>query len=246
MSDNNNNKKRPNANYKMVDDIDDNSDNNIENKRPNAEHKMSDNNSDDTNEKKRPNAKYKLSNENPDLREVVHHYNRERRLEKAPQAVRDLYKPPPRRRFGLFASLTGSKPGAMLFGTIIILCVVMLMLSFFGFTGDSRQLDGNIVSVEGKRYEGAILIDVRKTHRKDKIARSLKPYTGAVDIAAFPTAKKGSEQNLQTENIFYHRIFFTNEPEEHYRFTVPFEQSELTFLFKTEKTSLSLTTKVSN
>jgi len=198
---------------------------------------------DDGKEKKRPNAKYALSREKIQGPEIVYHYNRERRLEKAPQAVRDMYTEPPRRRFGLFSSLTSSRPGAMLFGTIIILCVVMLMLSFFGFTGDSRELDGNIISVKGKKYGETVLIDVRKAHRKDKIARSIKAYTGAVDIAVFPPAKSGAKQNPPDTDIFYHRIFFTNEQEEHYGFTVPFAPGELAFIFMTEKKTLHLTIK---
>ena len=230
MSDDNKEKKRPNANYKMSDDA-------KEEKRPNANHKMGD----VTKEGKRPNANYKLSNENIEGVEIVKHYNREHRLEKATTAVRNLYEEQPRRRFGFLHTLIGTKPNAMLFGTIIFLCVMMLMLSIFGFTGDSRELDGNILSVNGKKYEGTILIEVKKTPRKDKIARHIQAYTGPVEIAVFPAAKKGLAQSQQTADVFFHKIFFTNDQEEHYLFTVPFEQSELGFIFRTEKKTLSLT-----
>jgi hypothetical protein len=199
--------------------------------------------SDDNNEKKRPNAKYKLSNENPQVVEIVHYYNREHRLEKASQAVRDLYTEQPRRRFGLLHTLTGSRPNAMLFGTIVFLCVLMLILSFFGFTGDSRELEGNIISIKGKKYEGTVIIEIKKTIRKDKIARSIKAYTGPVSIAVFPAVKSGAEQNQQPADVFFHKIFFSNEQEEHYRFSVPFGQNELALVFQTEKKTLSLTMK---
>jgi len=198
----------------------------------------------DDDKEKRPNAKYKLSHEKIQGAEIVYHYNRERRLEKSSQAVRDLYTEPPRRRFGFLHALTGSKPNAMLFGTIFFLCAVILLLSYFGATGDSRELDGNILSIKGKKYEGTVLIEVRKTHRKDRFARSIKPYTGAVDVAVFLPAKSGQEQSQQPTNIFRHRIFFTNEQEEHYFFTVPFAQSELALIFQTEKKTLSLTMKI--
>jgi hypothetical protein len=196
---------------------------------------------DDDKEKKRPNANYKLSNVNINEAEIVYHYNRERRLEKAPQAVRDLYQEQPRRRIGLVYTLVGNKSGAMLFGTIVLLCIMMLLLSFFGFTGDSRELDGNILSVKGKNYEGTVIIEVGKKPRKDKFARSVKLYTGPVNIAVFPPAKTGREQSQH--DIFYHKIFFTNESEEYYRFSVPFDQSELTIIFQTEKKALSMTVK---
>jgi hypothetical protein len=201
---------------------------------------------DDDKEKKRPNANYKLSNENINETEIVYHYNRERRLEKAPQAVRDLYREQPRRRFGFLHALVGNKPGAMLFGTIVFLCVFMLLLSFFGFTDDSRELDGNILSVKGKNYEGTVIIEVRKKPRKDKFARNIKPYTGPVNIAVFPPAKTGQEQSPQAANIFYQKIFFTNESEENYRFSVPFAQSELAIIFQTEKKTLNMTIKPDN
>jgi hypothetical protein len=58
----------------------------------------------DGNEKRRPNANYKLSPDTVRPEDIVYHYNRERRLEKAPQIVQDLYKEQPRSRFfgGLF------------------------------------------------------------------------------------------------------------------------------------------------
>jgi hypothetical protein len=199
--------------------------------------------SDDNNEKKRPNAKYKLSHEKIQGAEIVHFYNRERRLEKASQAVRDLYTEPPRRRFGFLHALTGSRSNTMLFCTILFLCALMLTLSYFGLTGDSRELDGNILSVKGKQYEGTVLIEVKKTIRKDKIARHMKAYTGAVGIAVFPPAKTGQEQSQQPADVFFHKIFFTNEPEEHYSFSVPFWQSELALFFQTEKKTLSMTIK---
>ncbi|MDR2575094.1 MAG: hypothetical protein LBC52_01480 [Treponema sp.] len=219
--------------------------------------------SDDDKEKKRPNAKYKLSHEKVQGTEVVYHYSRERRLEKSSQAVRDLYTEPPRRRFGFLHALTSNRPNAMLFGTIIFLCAVMLIFSYFGMAGDSRELDGNLLSVKGKNYEGTILIEVKKTHRKNKFARGVKPYTGAVDIAVFLPAKSGQtpqpspqpsarerrqgsplEQSQQPTTIFQHKIFFTNEQEEHYFFTVPFDQNELALIFRTEKKTLSMTIQI--
>jgi len=202
--------------------------------------------SDDDKEKKRPNAKYKLSYEKIQGPEIVNYYNRERRLEKAPQAVRDMYVEQPRRRLGLFYSLLGTKPNAMLFGTIILLCVLMLMLSFFGLTGDSRELEGNIISIQGKKYEGTVIIEIKKTIRKDKFARSIKPYTGPVNVAVFPAIKSAAEQNQQPADVFFHKIFFTNEQDEYYRFSVPFGQNELAFVFQTEKKNLNLTMKIGN
>jgi hypothetical protein len=199
--------------------------------------------SDDDKEKKRPNAKYKLSHEKIQGPEIVYYYNRERRLEKSSQAVRDLYTEQPKRRLGFLYALTGSKSNTMLFGTIIFLCALMLLFSYFGISGDSRELDGNILSVKGINYDGTVLIEVRKTHRKDRFARSIKPYIGAVEIAVFLPAKSGQEQSQQPTAVFRHKIFFTNEQEEYYRFAVPFDQSELALIFQTEKKTLNMIIK---
>jgi hypothetical protein len=199
--------------------------------------------SDDNKKKARPNAKYKLSHEKVQGPEVVYHYSRERRLDKAPQSVRDLYKVKPRRRFGFLNSFTDSKPKVMLFGTIIVISLIMFLLAKFGMTGDSRELDGNNISIQGKKYSGMVIIELKKTPIRGKNAGKEKAYTGAVNIAVFPPAKTGAEQDRQTENIFYNRIFFTNDQEEHYSFTVPFDQSELTIILQTEKKTVNLTIK---
>jgi hypothetical protein len=205
---------------------------------------MSDDDKKDDKEIKRPNAKYKLSHEKIQEPEIVYHYNRERRLEKAPQSVRDLYKVKPRRRPGFLNSFIDTKPKTMLFGTIIVICLMIFVLSKFGMTGDSRELDGNIISIQAKKYNGTVIIEVKKTPGKDK--NSVNAYTGAVNIAVFPPAKTGIEQDQQPTDIFYHRIFFTNEQEEHYSFTVPFDQSELSLIFQTEKKTVNLTIKPGN
>jgi hypothetical protein len=200
--------------------------------------------SDDNKEKKRPNAKYKLSHEKVQGAEIVYHYNRERRLEKAPQSVRDLYKEHPRRRFGFLHTLIDSKPKAMLFGTIVVICLMMFLLSTFGLIGNSYELDGNTLSIQGKEYDGTVIIEIKKTPKKDKITGRVKAYTGAVDIAVFPAATAAKPDLDQITDIFKHRIFFANEEEtEYYRFSVPFEQSELAIILRTEKKALNLTIK---
>jgi hypothetical protein len=87
---------------------------------------------------------------------------------------------------------------------------------------------------------------VRKTVKKSvlKRASNLSPaYTGAVDIAVQPLIKPGISQDSPAEEMFYHKIFFTFEPEESYRFTVPFDSEELALVLKTEKKTLGLTVK---
>jgi len=196
-------------------------------------------------EKKRPNANYRLSGQNVDERNLVFHYSREHRLAKAPQAVRDMYnKPQQPHRFNLIRPLVRTKPLAMMFASIIIICIFILVISALGLAGSSYNLDGNRVSIQAIQYEGATIVAVKKTIPKDIISRfssSAAPYTGAVDIAVQPVMKTDADQ--RPESAFYHKIFFTFEPEEIYRFSVPFDAKELALVFKTEQKTLGVTVK---
>jgi len=209
---------------------------------------MSDN--EEEKRKQRPNAKYRLSNENANLKdeEIVHYYNRERRLEKAPQSVRDLYKTPPTNpRFNLFRPLVRTKPLAMMFFSIIVICVIIVALSLLGFAGTDYALDGSHVSIQAIRYEGAIIMAINKSIKKNsglaRFSRSAPPYTGAVDIAVQPVLKDGEAGGEVPQDLFFHKIFFTFEPQEYYRFSIPFDTDELAVVLRTETKSLRLTVK---
>jgi len=210
-------------------------------------------------EKQRPNANYKLSNENANFKdeEIVHHYNRERRLEKAPQRVRDLCNtpPPPPQKFNLLKPLVRTKPLAMLFFTIIVICLFIVALSMLGITGTDHTLEGNHLSIQAIRFEGAIIMAVDKSTKKgnilDRFSHSAPPYTGAVDIAVQPVLKSDAEAQAGAsargevpQDIFFHKIFFTFEPQEYYRFSIPFDTDELAVVLRTETKVLRLTVKV--
>jgi len=187
----------------------------------------------DAEQPKRPNANYKLSNENVSIKgseELTFYYNRERRLEKAPQAVRDLYDKSKNVRTGFFKVLVADKPRAMLFFTIMIMMAVMLILSLLNYTDSSYSLEGNKLEINGIRYEGVTVMALRKTRKKPDAA-----YSGAVDIAVSPAVQAGEEYP-----VFYHRVFFSVENEEDYRFTVPYDSPELLIILQTEKSTLKI------
>jgi len=205
---------------------------------------MSDNAANLPNEEKpkqRPNPGYKLSNENVRDDEIVYHYSRERRLEKAPQVVRDLYDAPVH-RFNLIRPLIKTRPLAMMFFSILVASVLIVLVSLLGLAGASYTLDGNHLSIQAIRFEGTIIMAVNKSAKKtalDRFARSSPAYTGAVDIAVQPVQKSGEVP----EALYFHKIFFTFEPEEFYRFSVPFDTDRLVMVLKTETRTLELTIK---
>jgi hypothetical protein len=182
---------------------------------------------------KRPNANYKLSK--PDTKnvkeeELVFYYNREQRLSKAPLAVQKLYTEHTKKRgVNIFRPLIADKPRAMLFFTIVALCAILLMLSILGFIDKAYTLDGNKLELSGIGFENTAIILIKKTAGKDF------PYTGAVDIAVSPVVEDGADYT-----VFYHRVFFTLEKNEDYRFVVPFDQSSLAMVLHTEKSTLKI------
>jgi hypothetical protein len=203
----------------------------------------------DSEEKRRPNANYRISKENVPAEGIVFHYNRENRLLRAPKAVQDLYKTEPPRKFSLIRPLTSSKPMTMMFVSVMVLAVFMLVLSFMGLIGDSYTLDGNRITVQAMQYEEAIIVVLKKSPPKRAFSRFPRlsglsePYTGAVEIAVQPSVKEAVAQNQPVKDIYYHKVFFTHEPTEVYRFSLPFVAEELAFVFRTEKKNLSIMVK---
>ncbi|MDR0585193.1 MAG: hypothetical protein LBG57_12745 [Treponema sp.] len=192
-------------------------------------------------QRRRPNAGYKLSKERVDGEQLNFYYSRDRRLEKAPRSVRDLYENEPPRRFSLLRSLTGSKPQAMMFGSIVLICVTMLTLSILGYTSDTYSLAGNRLSVQADSYEGAVMVKLKKTVKKSGLFPGDDAYTGAVDLAVSP-ARPGP--GAEAPPVYYHRVFFSLENTEEYLFSVPFDSGELVMVLQTEKDTLKLKIKI--
>jgi hypothetical protein len=186
---------------------------------------------------KRPNANYRLSKPEPENikdGDLVYYYNREQRLAKAPLAVQKLYDGNTNKTgINFLRPLVADKPRAMLFFTIVVLCVIILMLSILGFIDKAYSLDGNKLEIAGVAFENTSIILIKKTAGNDS------SYTGAVDIAISPVIEDGTDFT-----VFYHRIFFTLEKNEDYRFVVPFDQSSLAMVIQTEKSTLKITLNI--
>ena len=185
----------------------------------------------------RPNANYKLSkpdNAPIDENDLHYHYNRENRLAKAPRTVQELYDRKPA-RFSLMRPLVSSRPMAIMFFTIMILCATLIVFSLTGRLSTSHSLDGTRLEIKGIKYEDMVIMVVRKTLKK----KAASVYTGAVDVAVSPAVKTEDEEYP----VFYHRIFFSTAQEEEYRFAVPFDAPELVMVLQTEKSTLQIKLK---
>jgi hypothetical protein len=103
-------------------------------------------------------------------------------------------------------------------------------------------LAGNALSAEARAYEGALMVTLKKTIAKSGFFGGEAPYTGAVDVAVSPALRSG-DSNAETPPVFLHRLFFSLENAEEYRFSVPFDSEELVIVLQTEKNTLKLTVK---
>jgi len=183
-------------------------------------------------EARRPNARYNLSRpDEPDREidpaEIVYHYDRERRLEKAPDSVRDLYyqkaEPQPR-RLRLLPAGPGGKFQLLTMIAILLVCAMALAITLL--TGDSGDFvfEGNRVALRALRHDGAIIVSLRKTYgapgRFLGFGRRSVPFEGPVYIEVL-------EPGTPIENASFHRAVFTAAAIETFTFAVPFDTDEL-------------------
>jgi hypothetical protein len=192
---------------------------------------------DDTPERKRPNAKYPLSNKKNTGEEVVFYYSRAARLAKASKPVQALYEEPPKKKFRFFHTLTATRPLAMLFSSIMILCAAIVMISFFGLNESGYTLGGNRVSLSAVKFQGETIVILEKTTPENQTA-----YTGVVDIGVSPAAPPGDDPAEYP--VFTHRVFFSLNPEESYRFSLPFEADELAVVLQGEQEQDTVQVKI--
>jgi hypothetical protein len=182
--------------------------------------------------RRRPNANYPLSPEKNTGEELVFRYSRDRRLARAPKKVQELYRPSPKKKPGLFRSLTATRPLAMLFGSVMVLSAITIVMAVYGGARDSRIMGGNRVSVTAMKYQGSTFMVLNK-HRRDKTGA----YTGPVDMAVSPVAGEGEGEGLP---VFSNRLFFSLKEKEEYRISVPFEAEELLVVLRNESVTVDL------
>jgi hypothetical protein len=194
-------------------------------------------------EKKTPEEKTDdqgLSRKGEPDRDPVFYYSRERRLARAPQSVRDLYDTSSASRPTLFKALTGgTRSGAMLLITIVVVSFVIVVLSRGLKESGGTKLGGNTLTVSALSFpeqanETTYIVLNKKTG-------SEKAYTGTVDVAV-SIYKKAGEAG-EDMPIATHRVFFTLEPEEDFRFSVPFTGPELILMLRAEDELATLQVK---
>jgi hypothetical protein len=180
--------------------------------------------------RKRPNANYPLTEKSfPKDEGPLFYYSREQRLAKAPPKVRALYEEAPKKKFGFFRVLTATRPLSMLFASIMLLCALLFIISFFNnnLSGPRYILSGNRLAVTAVRFQDETIVVMVKTAQDEKDA-----YTGPVNIAVSPAAPAGSDPAEYP--VFTRHIFFSLDSPEEYRFSLPLAADKLVMVLQGE------------
>jgi hypothetical protein len=109
-----------------------------------------------------------------------------------------------------------------------MVCLV-LITAVLGFSGILAGQDyyGNRISVSAVRYDGAAVIMLKKTRTKDEA------YTGPLEITVSPPAGPGHP----------YRVVLSSRKTEEFRFSVPFEETDLLLEIFSEQGSLAFKVK---
>ncbi|MDR1430355.1 MAG: hypothetical protein LBI85_08710 [Spirochaetaceae bacterium] len=151
--------------------------------------------------------------------DLVFHYSREHRLERASETVRGLNSVRGGKKKGFFSALMTNKSQGFLLISIVVMSAMIMMVSIF-VKGDTADIDGNRVEFSAFRFQGSSYLALKKSAGK-------KPYTGAVNLAVSPVL------DSETPLVITRTVFFSLEAEEEFRMMLPFESAEILILAET-------------
>ncbi|MDR0448764.1 MAG: hypothetical protein LBH07_08860 [Treponema sp.] len=158
------------------------------------------------------------------------YYSREKRLEKASKAVRELNETSSYRKPGLFRTLTATQPLRFLFISIITICAMLFILTRFLNVEGVRVIGNNTVEVSIITARDNSYVTVKKTIKQPGILQKTGQegaYAGVVDIAVSLSESGNSGGHSAEALVHVEQIYFGPEPEEVFRFSVPFRGKKI-------------------
>ena len=168
-------------------------------------------------------------------RDIIYYYSRERRLDKASDAVRDMDTPPVQQ--GFIKTMFMGKNRSSFFLMIIILLVFVVL--YFGNRSTSGSestfmFGGNKITLTVQN-EDLPVFTILKNNPPDVYA-----YTGAIDISIYPVQ---ADENPNAK--YSHRIFFTLDSVQAYSFVLPFDSTDFIVILESENETAARTVKKS-
>ena len=161
--------------------------------------------------------KENLSDDKPDddvERDIVYHYSREHRLSRASETVRALNEGGGTRP-SLTKTLFGTRGNVFLFGSILMICAMLIFSSRFSGGERKIKLGGNTVALTILMEDGIFILDMVKNAPK-----SGEAYTGDVWFAVSPVLPKSKE--VEQPEVFAEYVTFFPIDYEVFRFPLPF------------------------
>ena len=147
-------------------------------------------------------------------RDPVFYYSREHRLSRASQTVQ-AFNEGESARPGLTKALFGTRGNLFLFGSILMICAMLVLTSRFSVGERRIKLGGNTVAITVSSEEGIFILDMVKNAPKKGEA-----YTGDVWFAVSPVMPK-SQEGVEPE-VFTEYVTFFPIDYEVFRFPLPF------------------------
>jgi len=184
-----------------------------------------------------PNKPEKAVQEDP-----VFYYSREHRLNRASTSVQAMNNGKPSRP-GFLTSLFGSKGNMFLFISILLICFMLGLNSFFFTREKGIKLGGNTIALAAF-YEGELLtLEIKKT-----APDSGEAYIGPVDVRIYPALAQSKEEERkepehQEPEFFSHHIYFNPRSSETYRIFLPNEGHDFFVLLEIDNEQKSVRVK---
>lgn len=105
-----------------------------------------------------PNETVHIDGSSADSDRAGFHYSRERRLERAPESVRRAYEVGYTPNKGFLKGLTANAGLRSIFVAIVILCLSIFFMTFFGSPSGSGAIAGIPVRVKAFLYDGRVYV----------------------------------------------------------------------------------------
>lgn len=101
--------------------------------------------------------------ETKDKGQVVYYYNRERRLEKAPEGTRFIVERQGSRRPGFFRALVATRALASLFFALVFMVVAVLVVGYVQGTRNEGSVAGNSITANAMWFEGHVYVTIKRS-----------------------------------------------------------------------------------
>ena len=154
-----------------------------------------------------------------DKREPGFYYSRERRIERASQEVKDIYRGDSRKGF---MRLFGSKGNLMIFLCILMIIAMSALGRYIVRRGEGISLGGNTISASLLLDGDDLFLAILKTAQ-----RSGEIYIGEVEIIITPASQGDSEP-------YTVRTLFSPIESESFLFLLPFDGNDFFIIMRTE------------